>query len=66
MTALLVALGVPAATAGAAALVLRATVTLPLGLAGTASWIALSREPDAPAGRDSAAVTRPVAAVKGR
>jgi uncharacterized membrane protein YbhN (UPF0104 family) len=49
MTALLVALGVPAATAGAAALVLRATVTLPLGLAGTASWIALNREPDAPA-----------------
>jgi hypothetical protein len=49
MTALLTTLGVPAATAGAAALLLRATVTLPLGLAGTASWIALSREPDASA-----------------
>lgn len=47
MTALLAALGVPAAAAGAAALLLRATVTLPLGLAGTASWIALNREPEA-------------------
>ncbi len=43
MTTLLVVLGVPTATAGAAALLLRATVTLPLGLAGTASWIALNR-----------------------
>lgn len=43
MTTLLVVLGVPVATAGAAALLLRATVTLPLGLAGTASWIALNR-----------------------
>lgn len=43
MTALLVVLGVPATAAGAAALLLRATVTLPLGLAGTASWIALNR-----------------------
>lgn len=48
LTALLVALGVPAPAAGAVALLLRATVTLPLGLAGTASWIALNRGPQAP------------------
>ena len=47
MTALLAALGVPPAAAGAAALLLRATVTLPLGLVGTASWIALNRGPEA-------------------
>jgi uncharacterized protein (TIRG00374 family) len=47
MTALLAAIGVPAAAAAAAALLLRATVTLPLGLAGTASWIALNRGPEA-------------------
>jgi uncharacterized protein (TIRG00374 family) len=46
MTTLLAVLGVPAAAAGAAALLLRATVTLPLGLAGTASWIALNRGPE--------------------
>jgi uncharacterized protein (TIRG00374 family) len=46
MTMLLAVLGVPAAAAGAAALLLRATVTLPLGLAGTASWIALNRGPE--------------------
>jgi uncharacterized protein (TIRG00374 family) len=49
LTALLLALGVPAAPAGAAALLLRATVTLPLGLAGTASWVALNRGPEASA-----------------
>ena len=43
LTGLLVAAGVPVSVAGAAALLLRATVTLPLGLAGTASWIALNR-----------------------
>jgi uncharacterized protein (TIRG00374 family) len=47
MTALLAVAGVPATAAAAAALLLRATVTLPLGLAGTASWIALNREPEA-------------------
>jgi uncharacterized protein (TIRG00374 family) len=46
MTTLLALLGVPPAAAGAAALLLRATVTLPLGLAGTASWIALNRGPE--------------------
>ncbi len=46
MSAILVVLGVPAATAGAAALLLRATATLPLGLAGTASWIRLNRGGD--------------------
>ena len=46
MTTLLAVLGVPPAAAGAAALLLRATVTLPLGLAGTASWIALNRGPE--------------------
>lgn len=45
MTALLTVAGVPATAAAAAALVLRATVTLPLGLAGTVSWIALNRGP---------------------
>jgi hypothetical protein len=50
MTALLAALGVPPAAAGAAALLLRATVTLPLGLAGTASWIALNRGAGRPTG----------------
>ncbi len=49
LTALLASLGVPAAAAAAAALLLRAMVTLPLGLAGTASWIALSRRPEATA-----------------
>jgi glycosyltransferase 2 family protein len=49
LAGLLVVLGVPAADAGAATLLVRATVTLPLGLAGTASWIAMSR------GTDSAA-----------
>ncbi|HEX5015810.1 MAG TPA: lysylphosphatidylglycerol synthase transmembrane domain-containing protein [Candidatus Limnocylindrales bacterium] len=44
MTALLTTLGVPPSTAGAASLLVRATVTLPLGIAGTASWIVLSRE----------------------
>jgi uncharacterized membrane protein YbhN (UPF0104 family) len=43
MTGLLTILGVPASAAAAAALLLRATVTLPLGLAGTGSWIALNR-----------------------
>lgn len=47
MTTLLAVLGVPPAAAGAAALLLRATVTLPLGLVGTASWIALNRGPEA-------------------
>jgi uncharacterized membrane protein YbhN (UPF0104 family) len=47
MTALLAVAGIPATVAAAAALVLRATVTLPLGLAGTASWVALSRGPEA-------------------
>lgn len=46
LSALLAALGVPASAAVAAALLLRATVTLPLGLAGTASWIALVRDAD--------------------
>ena len=46
MTGLLTILGVPASAAAAAALLLRATVTLPLGLAGTASWIALNRGAD--------------------
>jgi uncharacterized protein (TIRG00374 family) len=45
LTGLLAALGVPAPAAGAAALLLRATVTLPLGLIGTASWIVLNRGP---------------------
>jgi uncharacterized protein (TIRG00374 family) len=40
---LLVAQGVDAATAGAAAIVLRAVTTLPLGIAGTASWILLGK-----------------------
>jgi uncharacterized membrane protein YbhN (UPF0104 family) len=43
LTGLLAALGVGAPVAAAAALLLRATVTLPLGLAGTWSWIALNR-----------------------
>jgi len=47
MTGLLIILGVPASAAVAAALLLRATVTLPLGLAGTASWIALNRGAEA-------------------
>jgi uncharacterized protein (TIRG00374 family) len=46
LTGLLVTLGVPAAAAGAAALLVRATVTLPLGLIGTASWIVLNRGPE--------------------
>ncbi len=59
MTALLAVLGVPVATAGAAALLLRATVTLPLGLAGTASWIALNRGSE-PNHAGTAAVHRPM------
>ena len=47
MTGLLTILGVPPSAAAAAALLLRATVTLPLGLAGTASWIALNRGAEA-------------------
>ena len=51
LTGLLVQLGVDASVAAAATLMLRATVTLPLGLAGTASWVALSRGSEAtPAG----------------
>jgi uncharacterized protein (TIRG00374 family) len=49
LAGLLVALGVPAADAGATTLLVRATVTLPLGLAGTASWIAMSRGTDSTA-----------------
>ncbi len=49
LTALLAVLGVPASAAGAAALLLRVTVTLPLGLIGTASWIVLNRGPEAAA-----------------
>ena len=47
MTGLLTILGVPPSAAAAAALLLRVTVTLPLGLAGTASWIALNRGAEA-------------------
>jgi len=43
LVAMLGLLGVDPALAGGVALLYRATVTLPLGLAGTASWIALSR-----------------------
>ena len=51
LTGLLVQLGVDASVAAAATLLLRVTVTLPLGLAGTASWVALSRGSEAtPAG----------------
>jgi uncharacterized protein (TIRG00374 family) len=42
LVALLAALGVPAAMAGAATLLLRATATLPLGIAGTLSWAYLT------------------------
>jgi uncharacterized protein (TIRG00374 family) len=49
MTGLLALLGVPAAAAGATALLLRATMTLPLGLVGTASWIVLNRGSEAAA-----------------
>jgi uncharacterized protein (TIRG00374 family) len=47
LTGLLVGLGVDPSAAAAAALLLRVTVTLPLGLAGTASWVALSRSSEA-------------------
>jgi uncharacterized membrane protein YbhN (UPF0104 family) len=51
LTGLLVQLGVDPSVAAAATLLLRATVTLPLGLVGTASWIALNRGSEAtPAG----------------
>jgi uncharacterized protein (TIRG00374 family) len=53
MTGLLTLIGVPSSVAAAAALLLRATVTLPLGLAGTAAWISLSR------GEDVAAANAP-------
>jgi uncharacterized protein (TIRG00374 family) len=43
LVAMLGLLGVDPAQGGAVALLWRATVTLPLGLAGTASWIVLSR-----------------------
>lgn len=48
MTGLLAVVGVPPSVGAAAALLLRATVTLPLGLAGTASWIALNRGAEVP------------------
>jgi hypothetical protein len=54
MTGLLTIIGVPSSVAAAAALLLRATVTLPLGLAGTAAWVSLSRGEDA-IGADTAA-----------
>jgi uncharacterized membrane protein YbhN (UPF0104 family) len=44
---LLGTLGVEATAAGAGALLLRAVATLPLGILGTASWVVLSRGPDA-------------------
>jgi uncharacterized protein (TIRG00374 family) len=44
LVVLLVAQGVPAPTAGAAAMVLRALATLPLGVAGTLAWVHLGRE----------------------
>jgi uncharacterized membrane protein YbhN (UPF0104 family) len=51
LTGLLVQLGVDASVAAAAALLLRVTVTLPLGLIGTASWVVLNRGSEAtPAG----------------
>ncbi|MBA3779597.1 MAG: flippase-like domain-containing protein [Chloroflexi bacterium] len=42
LTLLLATIGVEAAAAGAAALLLRATATLPLGIAGTVSWVLLT------------------------
>ena len=51
LTGLLVQQGVDPSVAAATALVLRAAVTLPLGLAGTVSWVALNRASQAtPAG----------------
>lgn len=43
LVVLLTSMGVATAPAGAAVLLLRATATLPLGIAGAASWGALSR-----------------------
>jgi hypothetical protein len=54
LTGILAAVGVPVASAAAAALLLRATVTLPLGLVGTASWIVLSRITEARSVADDA------------
>jgi glycosyltransferase 2 family protein len=48
--------GVDAAGAGAAALLLRATATLPLGILGTASWIWLTRGGDLPGSAEAAVI----------
>jgi uncharacterized protein (TIRG00374 family) len=44
LVALLAAQGVPLPVAGATAILLRAVTTLPLGIAGTISWIVLGRD----------------------